>query len=80
MAKISTYALDSLISLNDKLIGTDADNSNITKNYEVGDLLALIPNVVLTLPTYASNAAALSGGLVAGQLYKSSAGVVSIVL
>lgn len=37
-------------------------------------------NAVLTLPTYASNAAALAGGLVQGQLYASAAGVVSIVL
>jgi len=37
-------------------------------------------NAVLTLPTYASNAAALAGGLIQGQLYASAAGVVSIVL
>lgn len=37
-------------------------------------------NAILTLPTYASNAAALAGGLVQGQLYASAAGVVSIVL
>ena len=37
-------------------------------------------NAVLTLPTYASNAAALAGGLVQGQLYASATGVVSIVL
>jgi hypothetical protein len=41
---------------------------------------AFFANAVLTLPTYASNAAALAGGLVQGQLYKSAAGVVSIVL
>lgn len=169
MAKISTYELDSLILLDDKLIGTDANNSNITKNFKVGDLLTFITanldyvpytgatenvnlgtynlfanyieaademyspivggdrvevyeqlkisenapikldgdsgnngdlmisqgsitnpiwqtqalffaNAVLTLPTYNSNGDALAGGLIQGQLYKSSAGVVSIVL
>jgi hypothetical protein len=169
MAKISTYALDSVILLDDKLIGTDADNSNVTKNFKVGDLLTFIgtnlnsvpytgatgnvdlgandflaqyieassevysplltgdevnvfdslnikngslinlenvpgdvgdliisqgslnnpvwitqasffANAVLTLPTYNSNGDALAGGLVQGQLYKSSTGVVSIVL
>jgi hypothetical protein len=39
-----------------------------------------LSGVSLTLPTYASNSAALAGGLVQGQLYKSSAGVVSIVI
>ena len=41
---------------------------------------AFFSNAVLTLPTYASNAAALAGGLIQGQLYASAAGVVSIVL
>lgn len=170
MAKISTYSTDVLISTDDKLIGTDAENSNATKNFLVGDLLDFInenltnigvpyvgatqnvnlgtynlladyiegtevyspdtsgdilsawnelrvdsgaiislngeagndgdvitskgagtnpvwtspgdffQSAVLTLPTYASNAAALAGGLVQGQLYASAAGVVSIVL
>ena len=38
MARITTYALDSNISLNDKLVGTDADDNNITKNYSIGAL------------------------------------------
>lgn len=33
-----------------------------------------------TLPTYADNAAALSGGLVVGQLYRTLAGEVCIVV
>ena len=37
-------------------------------------------NAILSLSTYNSNAAALAGGLVQGQLYASSTGVVSIVL
>jgi hypothetical protein len=36
--------------------------------------------ITLNLPTYANNAAALAGGLTAGMLYKTSAGVVNIVV
>ena len=36
MARISTYALDPSISRNDLLVGTDAEDSNITKNFSVG--------------------------------------------
>ena len=42
MARITTYAIDSTISPLDKLIGTDAEDSNITKNYLISDLLAYI--------------------------------------
>jgi len=42
MARITTYVNDSVISPLDKLIGTDADDSNITKNYLISDLLAYI--------------------------------------
>jgi hypothetical protein len=80
MAKISTYPIINPPVLTDILIGSDVVSSNVTKNFTIEDILELISGVVLTLPTYASNAAALAGGLVQGQLYKSSAGVVSIVL
>ena len=40
MARITTYATDSIISPLDKLIGTDADDSNLTKNYLISDLAA----------------------------------------
>jgi hypothetical protein len=78
--KISSYAVLSNPQLGDKLIGTDVNNMDVTKNFTIQSLLDLLPSAVLTLPTYASNAAALVGGLVVGQLYKSSAGVVSIVI
>ena len=42
MARISTYAVDSTIAPNDKLIGTDAEDSDLTKNYRVSDLSAYI--------------------------------------
>lgn len=41
MAKISTYPIDSSVSLADYVIGTDAEDSNITKNYTIGSLIAL---------------------------------------
>ncbi len=42
MARISKYALDTYISNSDKLIGTDAEDSSITKNFLVGDLADFI--------------------------------------
>lgn len=38
MAKISTYPNDSNVTGGDRLIGTDVDNSNATKNFTVSDL------------------------------------------
>lgn len=38
MARIKTYVVDNIISDQDKIIGTDADNSSETKNFRVGDL------------------------------------------
>jgi len=64
MGNINSY---NNVSYADKLIGTDAEDQNKTKNFTVGDILALpLPNV----PVYANNAAALSAGLVAGNVYR----------
>ena len=41
MAKISSYPSDSNVSLSDKLIGTDAESNNATKNFTVGSMLDL---------------------------------------
>lgn len=41
MAKISTYPADSSPSLSDYVIGTDINDSNNTKNYTLGSILAL---------------------------------------
>jgi len=38
MARIATYSKDTSISNNDLLVGTDAEDSNITKNYKIEDL------------------------------------------
>lgn len=58
MAKISTYASDNNISLSDKLIGTDAENNNATKNFSVGGLLNVFENSGALLPI--ANAQAFS--------------------
>jgi hypothetical protein len=50
MAKISTYSTDSNVTAADKLIGTDADDMNITKNFLVGDILNLVPSTGLLVP------------------------------
>lgn len=41
MAKISTYSVLSIPALNDKLIGTDVNTNNETKNFLVSDILNL---------------------------------------
>lgn len=67
MAKISSYTTDASVSYSDKLIGTDAEDSNVTKNYTIGSILSMpLP----TVPVYANNAAALAAGLVAGNVYR----------
>jgi hypothetical protein len=67
MAKISSYSTDATVSYSDKLIGTDAQDSNITKNYTIGSILSMpLPSV----PVYANNTAAKAAGLVAGNIYR----------
>lgn len=67
MGTINSYATDNHVTYNDKLIGTDAEDQNKTKNFTVGDILSLpLPNV----PVYANNAAAIAAGLVAGNVYR----------
>ena len=67
MGKISSYSTDGSISLSDKLIGTDVNSSNETKNYLIGDILSLpLPSV----PVYANNAAAVAAGLALNKVYR----------
>jgi hypothetical protein len=42
MARISTYPVDGSINGLDILIGSDADDSNITKNYQINDIKGFI--------------------------------------
>jgi hypothetical protein len=78
MGKISTYNVV-IPELSDILIGTEVTSNNATKNFLVANILRLLPGVVLSLPIYASNAAALSGGLAVGQLFRDASGLVRIV-
>tara|TARA_R110000822_G_scaffold123612_2_gene258122 strand:- start:665 stop:913 length:249 start_codon:yes stop_codon:yes gene_type:complete len=69
MAIISTYPIDASVSLQDKLIGTDLEDSSKTKNYTVGSILQLLST---NLPAYADNTAAIAGGLTVNQLYRNA--------
>lgn len=40
MARIETYAFDSNLSLDDFVIGSDADNINVTRNYPLGSIFS----------------------------------------
>ena len=67
MSTINSYPTDGNVTYSDKLIGTDANDSSTTKNFTVGDILALpIP----TVPVYANNAAAVAAGLAVGKIYR----------
>jgi hypothetical protein len=67
MSTINSYSTDNNVTYNDKLIGTDAEDSSKTKNFTVGSILALpLPSV----PVYANNAAAIAAGLVVGKVYR----------
>lgn len=45
MGKISTYNFDTVVTVDDFLVGTDNEDSNITKSYLIGDIVALVPDV-----------------------------------
>jgi hypothetical protein len=42
MARIKTYNIDTLLSDNDKVIGTDVDSFNQTKNYKLSDIRSYV--------------------------------------
>jgi len=77
--KINSYTIIALPKLDDRLVGTSVDGTppNGTYNFTPAELLALFeanfnaPAIVIAdTPQYADNAAALAGGLVAGQIYR----------
>jgi len=71
MARITTYALDTTISSLDKLVGTDADDSNLTKNYQINTLISFIA-ANLNLQAFDDDAAAGVGAIASGALYKTT--------
>lgn len=67
MSTISSYPNDGTVSYSDKLIGTDAEDSNKTKNFTIGSILSLpLP----TVPVFANNTAAIAGGLAVNSVYR----------
>lgn len=52
MAKISSYPSDANVTTSDRLIGSDNENSNETKNFEVGDIINLAASIIIPqIPT-----------------------------
>ena len=46
MARISTYIKDTNLSLSDKVIGTDFDNSNATVNFPLGSIAEFVKDTI----------------------------------
>ena len=71
MTKISHYNLDSSISKDDKIIGTDFDSS-ATKNFSVEDLseFILTAPILSSIQDLADDSAAAAAGLEIGQVYR----------
>jgi hypothetical protein len=79
--KINSYTIAALPKLDDRLIGTSVNGTppDGTYNFTPQELLELYeanfnaPNITITnTPVYADNAAALLGGLVIGQIYRTA--------
>lgn len=79
MGKINSYPVNSVPQLDDKLVGTKVGGTppDATYNFTPAELLELFqanfnaPAIVIAnTPEYADNAAALLGGLVVGQFYR----------
>jgi hypothetical protein len=47
MGKISSYPSDANVTTSDRLIGSDNENSNETKNFEVGDIINLASTIII---------------------------------
>ena len=71
MTKISHYNLDSAVSKDDKIIGTDFDSS-ATKNFSVEDLAEFILTapILSGIQDLADDTAAAAAGLEIGQIYR----------
>ena len=47
MGKISSYPSDANVTTSDRLIGSDNENSNETKNFEIGDIINLAASIIV---------------------------------
>ena len=82
MARISTYALDAAINDADKLIGTDSDNNNQTKNFS---LLGIAEYVIDTfidpdasdfqIPVFNQNGIRITGSIMSQDSSPSNGGL-----
>ncbi len=79
MGKISSYPINALPELDDKLVGTRIGGTppNATYNFTPAELLELFQQnfnaaaiVIADVPVYADNAEAVTAGLAVGQLYR----------
>jgi hypothetical protein len=78
MTKISQLPDDNDITVDDKLVGTDAENSLETRNFTFADVISFLQQNLLILNTpsftgvlqYVDNAAAVSAGLAVGKVYR----------
>ena len=52
MTRISIYPLDSSITSNDKLIGTDGDDNSITKNFAVDAFAEYVKSEIIPYSTF----------------------------
>lgn len=57
MGRIQTYDNDTNISANDRVIGSDADNGDLTQNYTMGDILSYVQSNITVESPYADNPA-----------------------
>ncbi len=80
MAGIVAYPITTPES-SDLLLGTEIkEDGNLTKNFTIGSIFSLmIQEGFSGLSIYADNAAALLGGLIKDNIYRTPAGVVMIV-
>lgn len=72
MTKISEYPITTNPTEEDILIGTDVNNSDITKNFSISSINSLaltMPNLI-DIPSYEDNADAIDNGLVNGDVYR----------
>jgi len=80
MAGVITYPV-ATPETNDLLLGTDRrEDGNLTKNFTIGSIFTLMNQVGFDgLAVYATNAAAISGGLEAGNVYRKADGTLMVV-
>lgn len=88
MSDISRYPTVGSIKLSDKLVGTSVGGEpvNATYNFLISQLGTIISQnltataiQITSVSVYADNAAALAGGLQAGNIYRTSDGTLKIV-